>query len=399
VSSNYNIFIDFDGTVTSSDVGYEMFRKFTGGKTQPIVDRYRRGEVNSHQCLKTECEIWNRSDPPVQEVLDYLRRQEITPGFGEFIEILKRQNTGHYIVSEGFDFYIDAILDFNGFSNIERKTNSAEYSNGKIEPEFPYMASGCGECSNCKGYHIKTLNDPRSAAVFIGDGHSDFHGAEAADLVFARSFLKDSLRKLGRFHFNYDTFYDIIKIWESIYSRRVFAASERLYLCRAYEGSRGNFEKLWETGEVMKNVGFPGGLGWSREKYGKFWKAIDRKSFILLAVENSKGVFMGEAKLSFPDDENRCAHDVKLLPEFHGQGYGKEAWLALMDLSNRRWPDATLEVTPSVENTGAVKLYESLGFEFHGELERWIPPTDAANAVPVVFRRMLIAGKGSRGKI
>lgn len=399
MSRNYKVFIDFDGTVTGCDVGYEMFRRFTAGKTQPIVDKYRRGEVNSYQCLKTECEIWNQSPPPAEEVLAYLRRQEITPGFREFIEILKGLNIGHYIVSEGFDFYIDAILGFNGFSDIERKTNSAEYCNGSIEPEFPYMASGCGECSNCKGYHIKTLNDPRSAAVFIGDGHSDFHGAEAADIVFARSFLEDSLRKTGRFHFNYDTFYDIIETWDSIYSRRVFAASESLYLCRAHEGNRENFEKLWETGEVMKNVGFPRGLDRDKQKYNEFWKTIGEKNFILFALENHDREFIGEAKLAFPDEHDCCSHDVKLLPDFQGKGYGREAWEILMELTYRRWPVVTLAVTPSINNIAAIKLYRSLGFEFHGEPGKWIPPPELPNAVPVDFRTMLKNAKAPRGKI
>ena len=91
MSEDYNIFIDFDGTVTRNDVGYEMFRKYTAGKTQPIVDRYRRGEVNSYQCLKTECEIWNQSPPLESEVEVYLTRQQLTPGFIDFAAALRTE--------------------------------------------------------------------------------------------------------------------------------------------------------------------------------------------------------------------------------------------------------------------------------------------------------------------
>jgi 2,3-diketo-5-methylthio-1-phosphopentane phosphatase len=396
---DYIIFIDFDGTVTVQDVGYQMFKKFTGGKTQPVVDKYRRGEVNSYTCLKTECDIWNQAPPAEREVRAYLKQQEITPGFIDFTATMRNENIGHYILSEGFDFYIDRILGFNDLSDFQRITNRARYENGEILPEFPYMASGCGECSNCKGFHIRKLTDPKMAAVFIGDGHSDFHGADSADIVFAKSFLKESLEKIGRNYFDYGDFYDIISIWKVILSRRTFAASERLFFCRNYEKSRGDFEKLWETGEVMKNVGYPRGLGWSKQNYDKFWKNVNEKDFILFGLENNDGEFIGEAKLTFPDEQNHCSHDVKLLPHFQGKGYGKEAWKILMELTYRRWPDVTLEVSPSVDNIAAIKLYRSLGFEFHGKSDKWIPPPELPNAVPVESLTMLKRAKASRGKI
>ena len=98
---------------------------------------------------------------------------------------------------------------------------------------------------------------------------------------------------------------------------------------------------------------------------------------------------MGEAKLSFPDDDNFCGHDVKLLPEYQGKGYGREAWRLLMELSRRRWPDSIMSVTPSVENAAAIELYKSLGFEFDGEQREWIPSSESPAAVPVSYRRMI----------
>jgi len=389
MSRDFIVFIDFDGTITAKDVGYEMFKKFTNGRTQPIVDRYRRGQVNSYTCLKTECEIWNQSSPEEKDVLEYLKKQNITAGFGDFMEILKSDHIKTYIVSEGFDFYINIILDSNGFSKLNKITNKAVYKKGMILPDFPFLGQGCGECSNCKGFHIKKLTDPKTAAVFIGDGHSDFHGAKSADIVFARSFLKEALKKIGRNYFEYGDFYDIMEIWKTILSRKVFAFSEMLFFCRASNERRRNFERLWETGEVMKNVGYPNGLRRDRRQYDHFWKTLDRKSLILFAIEDRSGRFLGEAKLSFPDKDNICSHDVKLLPEYQGKGYGKEAWQLLLELSCRRWPESTMSVTPSVDNAKAVKLYKSLGFEFEGEQREWIPSSESPYAVPVRYRRML----------
>ena len=387
MKTKYTAFIDFDGTITTRDVGYEMFKKFTAEKTEPIVQRYRRGEVNSYECLKTECEIWNQAPPLEEEVLEFLQEQAIAPGFNEFIGILKRNETRKYILSEGFDFYIDRIMKAGRHFGLERITNKARYEDGLIAPEFPHLGDGCGECSNCKGYHIRRLAGPRESAVFIGDGHSDYHGADAADIVFAKSFLAGSLKKTGRHYFEFADFYDIIDIWNSLTEIGLFASSERLRFCTAMETRQADFRGIWENGEVMKNVGYPQGLRWSDSKYEDFWKTLGRRDFILFAIENDNGEFLGEAKLSFPDSENCCCHDVKLLPEFQGNGYGKEAWHLIFDLARRRWPEAVSLVSPSVENTRAIKLYESLGFVVNGAPEEWIPETE--HAVPVTFREMI----------
>ncbi|UCC80102.1 MAG: HAD-IB family phosphatase [Candidatus Zixiibacteriota bacterium] len=389
MTKDYIVFMDFDGTITTKDVGYEMFRKFTEGRTQPVVDLYRRGEVNSYTCLKTECQIWNRFPPAETEVLKYLNNQDFTGGFDRFIEMMNESDIRTCIVSEGFDFYINALLNSNGYPGLERITNKAVYKNGKIIPEFPYLGQGCGECSNCKGFHINRLTDPKTSAVFVGDGHSDFHGARAADIVFARSFLKEALEKTGRNYFEYGDFYDIIEIWKKISSRKLFAFSGRLSFCRASGDRREDFENLWQNGEVMKNVGYPAGLNWNRQQYDDFWETLNNRNFILFAVEDKKGNFLGEAKLSFPGEDNCCSHDVKLLPEYQGKGYGRESWLLLLELSRRRWPESVLEVTPSIDNEAAIELYSSLGFEFDGEQGEWNPPRGTPGAVTVHYRRMI----------
>jgi 2-hydroxy-3-keto-5-methylthiopentenyl-1-phosphate phosphatase len=389
MKNKYAVFMDFDGTITTKDVGYEMFRKFTGGKTQSVVDKYRRGEVNSYTCLKSECEIWNRVSPSRKEVFEFLDKQSIAEGFDRFIGILRRSNIRHYILSEGFNFYIDFILKTNGLSPLDRITNNAAFIGGNIIPEFPYLEKGCGECSNCKGFHIRELTDPKNASVFIGDGHSDFHGAGAADIVFAKSFLKEALEKIGRNYLEYEDFCDIINAWNTISRRKVFTFSEDLYFCSVVPERHRKIEELWETGEVMANVGYPGGLGWSKQRYDEFWKSLGNRNFVLLALEDEDGKFLGEAKLSFPDESNICSHDVKILPEYQGRGFGRKAWRLLLELSYRRWPGAKMSVTPSLDNEAAIRLYKSIGFEFDGDQQEWIPSQDSSAAVPVRYRKMI----------
>ena len=123
MKNDFVVFIDFDGSITSEDVGYELFKKFTNGRTEPCVRKYRQGKINSFECLSTECEIWNNQPPKRREVLDFLQQQTLSAGFDDFLKLIKNNNIDSYIVSEGFDFYIDIILSSNGYHDIKRISN------------------------------------------------------------------------------------------------------------------------------------------------------------------------------------------------------------------------------------------------------------------------------------
>lgn len=388
MNTNYIVFLDFDGTITSNDVGYEMFRKFTGGATESTVELYRQGKISSRECLAKECEIWNQSPPDPDEVIEHLSDQKITPGFKDFLQALQDENIDTIILSEGFDFYIDRILKSHGLQHIKRIANKSSFANGLLRPRFPYFGLGCGQCSNCKGYHISKLTGSITSAVFIGEGHSDRHGAGAADLVFAKSYLGEHLKDNGRHHFDFSDFYDVITIFAEATSRNIFTASERIDFCRQSSRHHRHVQSMWESGRVMVHVGYPDGLGWSQAKYDNHWRRIaqDGKN-IYIALEDKSGAFIGEAKISPPKD-GFCEHDLKLLPQFWKKGLAREAWTVILDRASVRWPDSIPLVTPSVENNAAINLYRRLGFEFDGDETEW-NPEGIPNAVPVRCRRMI----------
>jgi 2-hydroxy-3-keto-5-methylthiopentenyl-1-phosphate phosphatase len=390
MNDKYSVFIDFDGTITKNDVGYEMFRKFTHAATEPMVQQYREGILNSHDCLSGECDIWNKYSPAINEVYAYLDNQELAPGFKEFLAYLSSNNLTPTILSEGFSFYIDKFLSSHNLSQLERITNLATFIDGKLTPNFPYYKLGCDQCSNCKGYHIRRLRPPYSSAIYIGDGHSDLHGSLAADIVFASSFLIEILEESKKYFIPYENFRDIVDQLKTIFERQIFAQSPRIALCRIDQARQKHFESLWESGEVMRFAGYPSGLGWTRARYDQYWKAKENdKRSIHLALENSAGLFMGEAFMAFPNDNAECHHDLKLLPQFWGQGLAFEAWNIILEKAKSRWPDSTSVVTPSIENKRAIKLYSKLGFQFDSEIELYTPPKDNFNAVPLYFRKMI----------
>ncbi len=319
----YLVFIDFDGTITSNDVGYEMFRKFTRAATEPLVQSYRRGEINSLECLSRECDIWNAASPDMNEVYSYLDSQNLRDGFQGFLRTLENWQIKPLILSEGFDFYIDRVLAAHGFLHLERITNIARVDDGRLIPRFPFNQLGCRECSNCKGYHINRLRPALSAAVYIGDGHSDLHASQMADIVFARSHLRELLGETGRTFISYDSFDDIVNEMTIILQNGIFTQSNRINYCRLSGRHRKNFQALWESGEVMRYVGYPNGLGISDARYETIWPGLqnDQES-IRLALEDKSGQFMGEAMLSRSRQRRFLSTGPKTNAGLLGQRFG-----------------------------------------------------------------------------
>ena len=223
-------------------------------------------------------------------------------------------------------------------------------------------------------------------AIFIGDGHSDRH----ADIVFARSYLGEIMTKSGAAFVPFDDFAEIMMKMENMFSDGIFAIGERLAFVYFSPRHYDSFRELWGCAEVMKFVGYPNGLGWSSRRYDRHFADMEcRTDAIFLAVEDNSGLFLGEAKISFPDRDGCCHHDLKLFPRCWDKSVGFEAWRMILERAGARWPDAKAVVTPSIDNERAIGLYQKLGFQFSGDIETWEPPKEIANAIPVQYRKMV----------
>ena len=213
----YHVFVDFDGTVTADDVGYNFFRHFARGKAEAIVRQYRRGKISADECLGTECEIYNENPAPAGEISDFIDSQEMTPGFPQFVELCQARQIKMTVLSAGFDFYINPLLKKYGLEFLKTYYTPTTIKNGRIYPDFIYYdQSICPQCVNCKGGQIKRLTAQDEVSIFIGDGHSDCHGAKAADLVFAKSFLAEYLDDENIDYYSYYDFFDVINRFREI---------------------------------------------------------------------------------------------------------------------------------------------------------------------------------------
>ncbi|MBN2460752.1 MAG: GNAT family N-acetyltransferase [Candidatus Cloacimonetes bacterium] len=147
--------------------------------------------------------------------------------------------------------------------------------------------------------------------------------------------------------------------------------TSRLFI-RLPDGSEKDidmFFTLWNSAVVMEYVGFPQGLGISRDEVIKKIDSSNLCEFDRPLVVEMKEAYqpIGEAKMSTPDENGIARTDIKLMPYYWGQGFGKEIQHALVDYIFSSTSAIAVEATPNQRNIASCKVQEAVGAECIGE--------------------------------
>jgi 2-hydroxy-3-keto-5-methylthiopentenyl-1-phosphate phosphatase len=210
------ILVDFDGTITQKDVGAALFNTYSKNESQKIVSRWIKGEIGSRECLERECQLIKITEA---ELKKFVLRQKIDVKFPAFVDYCKRENHGLVILSDGLDLYIKLILEKYGLSEVPFYSNVLNFNNGKLSLEFPFFEKGCGNCGNCKKYHLRRLKGKTQKVIYIGDGLSDKCAVSEADFVFAKDDLREFCIKSNIKSYSYRNFSDILRIFPDVISK------------------------------------------------------------------------------------------------------------------------------------------------------------------------------------
>jgi 2,3-diketo-5-methylthio-1-phosphopentane phosphatase len=183
---------DFDGTITLRDVGHHFFERFIPdrGAHEEILEKWKIGLVSSRKCLEKEV-AWLEAG--ISDLDSFIEDEPLDPYFKDFVDFCNRRKLELMILSDGLDYYIDAILMRYGFGFIDFKANHlVTEGDDIIGVEFPwYIPELCDMCANCKKAHVEKLRDEGYFTVYIGNGYSDRCPSGHADMVFAKGDLLD----------------------------------------------------------------------------------------------------------------------------------------------------------------------------------------------------------------
>jgi len=118
----FKIFVDFDGTITTRDVGEALFEKFgTPEKVEPLINQLLTDEISSRDCWTELCNsVENISET---ELNSFINTISIDKSFSIFNNYCRMNDFQLYVLSDGFDYYIERIFSQENLSNIKYFAN------------------------------------------------------------------------------------------------------------------------------------------------------------------------------------------------------------------------------------------------------------------------------------
>jgi len=176
--------IDFDGTISRTDVTDAVIRKFARDGWQEAEELWEAGQIGSRECLARQMAL---IDAPLAQIIAYAATQPIDPAFAEFMDVLNSHGIPYAILSDGFTPIIRGILAQAGLQDIPVYASDLSQDKGKVKTFFANTSASChsGTCK-CRTAALLAGDLP---IVHIGDGRSDFCIAQKAAYVFCRGKL------------------------------------------------------------------------------------------------------------------------------------------------------------------------------------------------------------------
>jgi len=201
---NFKIFIDFDGTITIKDVGDAIFSKFGDSeKVSKIISDLLSDKISSRKCWDDLCECVGSVKK--NELEDFIDTLEIEPTFKSFVEFCDKNDIEFFVLSDGFDFYINRVFNKAGLNGIKYYSNKLFVDDhGKLSASYPYFDAGSPTSANCKKNHIINHSSDDDYTIYIGDGNSDKDAAQYCDFIFAKKDLARfcSMERISFYPFN-----------------------------------------------------------------------------------------------------------------------------------------------------------------------------------------------------
>ncbi|HTQ31748.1 MAG TPA: MtnX-like HAD-IB family phosphatase [Opitutaceae bacterium] len=188
MSAPFEIYIDFDNTVTEFDVLDDIIRRFSINEDWKAAEAlWQQGEIGSRDCLERQLAQVRISAPALR---DYLRAVRIDPAFRLILDLLRAKNIKPVIVSDSFSSLIRPILENNHATGPKILANEMRLEGDRPVVRFPYFHSICSTCANCKTSHLfKRHRPPGTKKIYIGDGQSDICPAGFCEILFAKGRL------------------------------------------------------------------------------------------------------------------------------------------------------------------------------------------------------------------
>ncbi|MHA1201071.1 MAG: MtnX-like HAD-IB family phosphatase [Candidatus Heimdallarchaeaceae archaeon] len=186
---------DFDGTITLMDTGKALLSNLTKEDWQAVDKYVINGQIGTREALIKQ---WGMIEHTTwEEIFAVVDTMKIDPSFFDFYKWIRQKNIKFSILSDGFQKYINRILDNHKIKaeSLNILANDVNLVDNRLKLSFNTLECDHG-CANCKYSHVLKLKNEGYKIIYVGDGLSDIlPAAELADIIYAKN-NEDLAKKL-----------------------------------------------------------------------------------------------------------------------------------------------------------------------------------------------------------
>jgi 2-hydroxy-3-keto-5-methylthiopentenyl-1-phosphate phosphatase len=206
MEKDFFVSIDFDGTVTTTDITDAIIKEFAKPEWEQAERQWEDGVLGSRECLATQMSL---IEAPMEDLLAYTKNFSVHNSFIPFINFLRESGIPHAIISDGFNVFIEHLLTDAGIEGVPVYANRLTYDKGMLKALFPFTNAKCSS-GTCKCKTAERAGG-KLPVIHVGDGRSDFCLAEKAAYVFSKGKLTGHCRENTIAHSSFDSFNHIEK--------------------------------------------------------------------------------------------------------------------------------------------------------------------------------------------
>jgi 2-hydroxy-3-keto-5-methylthiopentenyl-1-phosphate phosphatase len=165
------IVLDFDGTLTVTDVGRALCERYADPSWETSIRQWLRGEITFPQAQER---VWRTIPADRAALLAYAReRGHLRAGAEQLFEAAQAGAVDLVLASGGFDLYIEPLLGARAALFRDCYYNQLRVIEGVLCTVFPHSDLACKGCGVCKGKVIARYPQLEQRVLFCGDGTSD----------------------------------------------------------------------------------------------------------------------------------------------------------------------------------------------------------------------------------
>ena len=198
---------DFDGTITSDNLADFLYLKFASCGSK-YSDLWAEEKISTRE----EIELSFRHISASKQEMEFaLSEIPIDSCFKNFIEFCRENEIEAAIISDGLEWAIRYVLEFNGIpTDLKIFANQVFFTKEGFSFNFPYFDNRNPLAGVYKPTILNQFKKQGYRVVLIGDGRTDMEAAMVADFVHARDELLIFCRKKGIPAHAYENFCEII---------------------------------------------------------------------------------------------------------------------------------------------------------------------------------------------